>query len=609
MSRNRSRRLGLIATIIAYLAMTPALAAFAAAPLVSATIEPAQITIGESAKLTITSLGTGMEPISLPVVPGLEFRVVERSRRNEIIRGAALATTTMVVRITPQVAGTFTIPGITPSSQPLVLRVSPNSGIGPSGKPPVLSGGTAANGIRMTADGSAFVRLTVPKRDVYVGESVPVAIEVGMRAGFVDSLNGLPTLVGSDDFTLNNLSRQPERNEQSIDGKPFTLLTWHSVLAAVKPGVFSLTVESPLTVRIRTGPQREAMLEDQLGDPFMQHFFGATIKKDIKVASPPVELTVSTLPAEGRPPDFSGAVGTFKIASDLSSTTAAAGEPITLHLHVTGSGNFDRVDSSMLEHVEQWKSYPPKSTFKSSDALGYKGEKTFEQPLIASKPGRQTLPGLTFSYFDPTTRRYETARSSPLSVTISPSVADSALTASQLAAGNAATSANQSPGGLRPDHPAATAPANSLVPLYLQPRFLAIPSLLSLAFAGGWLRLRRRAADPNHETSARDRALSKAASRVLVQLDKAARAGDAAQFLNSARSALQRMLAARWQMAAGQITTAEVAARLGSESDGEDIRQLFALADEANYSGHEPTTIDFTHWMQVVRRGMRMEPS
>jgi hypothetical protein len=604
MRRNRSHRVELIAIIIAYLAMAPA---FAAAPLVSATIEPAQITVGESAQLTITSLGSGMEPISLPVVPGLEFRVVDRTRRNEIIHGAALATTTMVVRVTPQVAGTFTIPGITPTSQPLVLRVSPNSGIGPSAKPPVMPGGTAANGIRMSADGSAFIRLTVPKRDVYVGESVPVAIEVGMRAGFVSSLNGLPTLVGSDDFTLNNLSRQPERNEQSIDGKPFTLLTWHSVLAAVKPGTFSLTVESPLTVKIRTGPQREAMLEDQLGDPFMQHFFGATVKKDIKVASPPIELTVSTLPVEGRPPDFSGAVGSFKIASDLSSTAAAAGEPLTLRLHVTGSGNFDRVDSTLLEHVEPWKTYPPKSTFKSSDALGYKGEKTFEQPLIASKPGPQTLPGLTFSYFDPTTRRYETARSAPLNVTISPAQADTTLTASQIAAGSAATNSNQSPSGLRPDHPDSDALANSLLPLYFQPRFLAIPSLLTLAFAGGWLRLRRRAADANHQASARDRALSKAARRVLVQLEEAARAGDAAQFFNSARAALQRALAARWKMAAGQITTTDVAARLGSESDGDDIRQLFALADEANYSGHEPTSIDFARWAQVVRRGLMKE--
>jgi hypothetical protein len=602
MRRNCSRRAKLIAMITAYLAMIPG---FAAGPLVNATIEPVQITVGESAQLTITTLGTGMEPLNLPVVPGLEFRVVDRLRRNETVHGATLATTTTVVRVTPQVAGTFTIPGITPTSQPLVLSVSPNTGIGVLAKPPagigasarlpVLTGATAANGIRMSADGSAFVRLSVPKRDVYVGESVPVTIDVGMREGFVSSVNGLPSLAGSDDFTLNNLSRQPERTEQSIGGSRFTLLTWHSVLAAVKPGTFSLTVESPLTVRIRTGSRQEAMLEDQLGDPFMQHFFGATVQKDIKVASPPVELTVSTLPAEGRPPDFSGAVGTFKIASDLSSTAAAAGDPLTLRLHVSGSGNFDRVDSAMLEQIEQWKTYPPKSTFKAADALGYKGEKTFEQPLIASKPGARTLPGLTFSYFDPTTRRYETARSAPLSVTISPALSDSSLSAAQIAAGSAGTPAIQPPSGFRPDHLATGAIANSLVPLYLQTRFLAIPSLLTLAFAGGWLGLRRRTAG----ASGRDRSQLRAANRVLVQLDEAARSGDTARFFNSARYALQ--MAARWQAAAGQIGTAEQA-RLGS--DGEDIRQLFALADEANYSGREPTTIDFARWTQVVRRRM-----
>ena len=68
-----------------------------------------------------------------------------------------------------------------------------------------------------------------------------------------------------------------------------------------------------------------------------------------------------------------------------------------------------------------------------------------------------------------------------------------------------------------------------------------------------------------------------------------------------------RSLAARWQMAAEQITTTDVAGRLGSESDGEDIRQLLAVANEANYSGHEPTSIDFARWIQVVRRAMLRE--
>ncbi len=578
MGRSRIRWVNLVAVLTASLATS---CASAEAPLVSATIEPAQITVGESAQLTITTLGTGMEPLTLPVVSGLEFRVVDRSRRIEIIHGATLATTTLVVRVTPQAAGTFTIPGITPKSQPLVLRVDPNKGIGvASARPPRIAGGATANGIRMTSNGSAFVRLTVPKREVYVGESVPISIEVGMRAGFVTSLNGLPTLAGSD-FTLNNLSRQPERDEKTIDGKPFTLLTWHSVLAAVKPGTYSLIVESPLTVRIRTAPPREARLEDQLGDPFMQHFFGAVVQKDIKVASPPIELTVVMLPVEGRPPDFSGAVGSFNIGSDLSSATAAAGDPLTLRLHVTGSGNFDRVDSPMLEHVEQWKTYPPKSSFKSSDAIGYKGEKIFEQPIVASKPGAQTLPGLAFSYFDPATRRYETARSAPHSVTISPSVADSAPTPVRAAA--------RSSSGLRADHLAPQAFANSLVPLYLQPRFLSIPSLLTLAFAGGWLRLRRRSMDPVHGASLRVRGSTKAANRVVAQLEEAARAGDAVRFINTARSALQRTKGG------------------DSDADGTDIRQLLALADEANYSGHTPASVVVARWTQIVRRRMMGE--
>jgi hypothetical protein len=192
----------------------------------------------------------------------------------------------------------------------------------------------------------------LPKRPVYVGESIPVDIEVGMRAGFVTSLNGLPTLSGSE-FTLNSLSHQPERVEKLIDGQPFTLLTWHSVLAPVKPGSFTLSVETPLTVRIRTRPARDSVIDDLLGDPFLQNFFGATVPKDITVSSPAADLTVLALPMEGRPSDFSGAVGTFKVASELSSTTAATGDPLTLRMQVSGAGNFDRVDSPMLEHVDQ----------------------------------------------------------------------------------------------------------------------------------------------------------------------------------------------------------------------------------------------------------------
>jgi hypothetical protein len=590
------------------LAMTAAYAlaapVFAAAPVVNATLEPSQISMGESAELTITSSGTGMEAVTLPEVSGLEFRVIGHSRRIEMINGATLATSSIVVRVTPQAAGIFTIPGIT-KSQPLVLRVSPDNSAGNAsppgsnwpGKPPA---GSSANGLHMTADGSAFARLVLPKRDIYVGESIPVDIEVGMRAGFVTSLNGLPTLTGGD-FTLNNLSHQPERIEKLIDGRPFTLLTWHSVIAAVKPGKFSLSVESPLTVRIRTRSPRESMLDDLLGDPFLQNFFGATVPKDITVSSSPSELTVLELPTEGRPPDFNGAVGSFKIDGTLSSASAAAGDPLTLRMHVTGAGNFDRVDSPMLERLDQWKTYPPKSTFKPSDAVGYKGEKTFEQPLIASKPGAQTLPGLAFSYFDPTTRRYETARSAPLTVTISPSAADSASNMGQApvttTASPAGTPAGSQNDGLRADHAVAEAGVSSLVPLYLQPRFLAIPSLLALFFGGGWLGLRRQpGATPTRWM--RERRGSRVAGAVKA-MEGAVKAGNAALFFNLARTELLRIVAASGKVQPDQMTSAEMAAGLGGES--EEIRRIFALADEANYSGHVPAA-DLERWLPIVRR-------
>ena len=578
-----------------------AVPALAVAPLVSATLEPRQISMGQSAQLTITSSGTGMDAVTLPVVSGLEFRIVGQSRRIEMINGATLGTTSIVMRVTPQEPGLFTIPGITPKSQPLVLKVNPDNGSGASSNPPsssnrttVIPGGSSVDGIRLTADGSAFVRLNLPKHEAYVGESIPVEIEVGMRAGFVTSLNGFPTLTGSE-FTLNNLSRQPQRVEKLIDGKPFTVMTWHSVLAPVKPGNFTLAVESPLTVRVRTRPQRDSMIDDLLGDPFMQNFFGPTVSKDIKVSSPPTTLTVLALPVEGRPPDFSGAVGEFKIDSDLSAKTAAAGDPLTLRMRVTGSGNFDRVDSSMLDHIDQWKTYPPKSAFKPSDTVGFKGEKTFEQPLIATRPGAQTLPALTFSYFDPASRHYETARSSPLNVNISPSLADS--TASQPPAPALAAAAPKQPAGLRPDHSATGATAASLMPLYLRPRFLALPSLLALMFAGGWLGLRHRA-DADRTLDSRERSLPKTVSRVLKQLESAAGAGDSAGFLNCARTALQHSLGARWGLAADQVNSAEVETRLGGEAA---VGEIFTRADEANYSGASVTTPDFDRWTRIVR--------
>ena len=252
----------------------------------------------------------------------------------------------------------------------------------------------------------------------------------------------------------------------------------------------------------------------------------------------------------------------------------------------------------MLGGDAQWKTYEPKATFNPADPIGYRGEKIFEQPLIASQPGTHTIPALNFSYFDPGTRRYETAHSSPLNVTVSPA-ADSAANEPPPPANSAG--ADETHGGLRPDHAVTEARVDSLIPPYFQPRFVGFSSVLALLFGGGWIALRRRELNARDTQRQRERARSQLIHTLLEQMAAASAAGDAALFLSSARSALQQSLSARWEVAAEQIAEDLVDARLEG-ADKDDIRQIFALADEANYSGDDLKAADFERWTQIVSR-------
>src|SRR3984957_5507698 len=440
--------------------LAPAGYALAQEALAYEPIQPSHIRLGESATLRVTSLSGELKNVPLPAVSGLAFEEIGRSQGLEFVNGTSLPSSSILIRVTPQMAGIFSIPGLTPKSEPVVLDVvsadDPNPSALGSRKPtptrPLVATTPLPKGVELKAGGAAFVHLVIPRHEVYVGESVPVDIEVGVRPGIVTSLNGLPTLNGGE-FTLNNLSRQPERRDKVIDGIPFLVMTWHSVLAAVKPGDFSLSVDTPLTVKINTRSAEDMAFAAWLGGPFLQSMYNGIAPKEITITSPSSGLKVLPLPTEGRPKDFNGAVGDFQVSSDISPAAAAAGDPLTLRLHVSGAGNFDRVDPSMFDHLDHWKTYPAKSSFTASDSVGYKGEKVFEQPLIAAQSGEQSIPGLDFSYFNPNTRRYGLAQTPPIKVTITASLDDSSLSAPAGARSLGSPFASRFTPGLRPDHP------------------------------------------------------------------------------------------------------------------------------------------------------------
>jgi hypothetical protein len=585
-----------IVAILALLAPITDTRAAADPSLAYETVEPGRITLGQTATIRVTSLDGYLQNVRLPTVPGLTFEVIGRSQGLEFVSGRSIPAWYVLIRVTPQFLGVFTIPGLTQKSPTVGLEVvtpdAPNPyawrSQRPSPQPAPMSKAPVPKGIQLKANGAAFVRLVVPARPVYLGENVPVDIELGMRPGIVTSLNGPPAL-GSGDFTLSHFSKQPLRREQIIDGNPFLIMTWHSAVAAVKPGDFSLSVEMPLSVRIDARSAEDQAFAARLGWPFSQITYKGAAPKDVTVASPASELKVLQLPTQGRPTDFSGAVGDFQISSDVSPTRVAAGDPLTLRLHISGAGNFDRVYATMFDQLDHWKTYPAKSSFTPKDESGTKGEKVFEQPLIASAAGERSIPALEFSYFNPNTQHYERARTQPITVLVGTSLADSSFSAPAEANSPKGASTAQSTQGLRPDHPRPQNSVSELRPLYFQGPFLALPAALVLLLAGSWFVIRPPQAQ----------ATSRAAARALAQLEAAARSGDLASFFEGARKVLLQTFAARWRMSPDQITPTELKARLGTA--GEDIERLFALADEARYSDYAPGATDFPRWLGLIR--------
>ena len=120
----------------------------------------------------------------------------------------------------------------------------------------------------------------------------------------------------------------------------------------------------------------------------------------IKVTASPVSMNVIALPEEGRPDQFSGAIGTFHLAVEAQPTTIAPGDPVTLTMSLSGTGNFDNVSAPLLSDTEGIKTYTPNSSFYPGNQ-GEQSRKVFEQALVIKDAKVKQIPPAVFSYFDP----------------------------------------------------------------------------------------------------------------------------------------------------------------------------------------------------------------
>jgi hypothetical protein len=135
-----------------------------------------------------------------------------------------------------------------------------------------------------------------------------------------------------------------------------------------------------------------------------------------EIVSDSVRLIVLPLPKEGRPDNFSGAVGRLRIRATVSPDRVAAGDAAVVTVEIEGVGNVKALPEPRLPEIDADVSAltQESSTEVVGDDVG--GVKRFRWIVVPHAEGTLVIPPLEYSVFDPELRQYVRLRTDSLRV-------------------------------------------------------------------------------------------------------------------------------------------------------------------------------------------------
>ena len=262
-----------------------------------------------------------------------------------------------------------------------------------------------------TDTGELFMRLYLSKHDAMVGEPITATLKIYQRAnltGFEDAK--FPKFNGFWSQEVDTPQSIEFQREQVGDKMYNAAVLRRWVLIPQKAG--SLTIDpSEIVCLVNVRTQRP-----RTGSVFDDFFENDYVTQRQRVTTPAATVKVSALPA-GAPAGFSGAVGEYSVSAKLSKDALKTHDAASLIVTVTGKGNVSLVEAPKLDFPPDFEVYDVKAT-SSTDKSGTNGSKTFEYPFIPRSPGEFTLPPVRFAYYDVKGRRYATASTDSLRLSV-----------------------------------------------------------------------------------------------------------------------------------------------------------------------------------------------
>lgn len=308
--------------------------------------------------------------------------------------------------------GTFTLPaasikvgGRNYKSNTAQIRVLPpdkNAQAQQPGRQPQATTSTSTRE-NVSAD-DAFVRAIFSKKKVNEQEAIVVTFRFYTVLNIRDvGKIEFPEFEGFivEDFELSpnrqmSLEHYKGRNYYAIDVKKSLLFPQRSGKMTIPSGKMEIVFEVRSGRKVQTifGPQ-EVMTE---------------AKKVLRTS--PETVDVSPLPLDGKPANFSGALGTFTFKPSISAEKIKANDAVTITVDITGTGNMKLIKNPEVKLPKDFESYDPKVTnnFKITNN-GLSGTKTIEYLFIPRYPGKYTIPPIEFSYYDTQSKSYKVQKS------------------------------------------------------------------------------------------------------------------------------------------------------------------------------------------------------
>ena len=272
-------------------------------------------------------------------------------------------------------------------------------------------------------DEQLFIEAFIDKKKAYQGEQILLTHKIFTLVPVANlSVDKLSSYPGFWSINLLDNNDQLKQYNQEVKGKDYIVadLKREAVFAQKTGKLVIPPMELNCVAKIPTNKKRGAsndpFFDSFFNDPFFNNAYHSIEKK---LATKPITIEVLPLPIQGKPANFSGAVGEFNISSNIDHSSLKTNEAVTVKYTVSGDGNIDLIPDLVVQFPADFEVYDPKissNTRKSNS--GVSGFKILEYTLIPRSAGNYEIPSVSFNFFNPKTKQYESKTTDAYNVTV-----------------------------------------------------------------------------------------------------------------------------------------------------------------------------------------------